>query len=428
MLCDEVGRRYAKYPSRDGDSHVALDSLHYERTTLPRLVIVARHYWPRPGAASVRLQGLTELARERGWQTVVLTAAGPDFHDVAVGPSGETVMPLRGDMSTGVSGRRALDLLAFAFRVLRSSRTLGSVDVVLSDPPPTSGLAALLVARRLGARSVFYLADSWADMVRQRRGLVGGRLATAVTAAENICLRRSDAVVAVTGRLGAAARDAGSRRVVVVENGTDVETFSPDGPKWESPWGDTIPYFLYAGNYGVVHGASVFAKAAEELWKRGFVFGLVFMGYGAERDALENVRARWPATLLLYAPVPPETAAAAFRGARGGLCSVSALQVTLDSRPAKALASLAAGCPLVFAGSGEFADEVRAEGLGLVAPWEPAAVAHLLEAALDQDRSMERSRVLSQYAKDHFDRRGSAGRVVDLLEQMSAPDSRTSRG
>lgn len=428
MLCDEIRGRYAKYPNRDGDLHAVLDSFCCERTALPRLVIVARHYWPRPGAASVRLQGLVEEAQARGWQTMVLTAAGPGFRDVAVGPSGETVIPLRGDTATGVSGRRALHLLAFAFRVWRIARDLGSADVVLADPPPTSGLAALLVARRLEARSVFYLADSWAEMVRERPGLVGGWAATLVTAAENICLRRSDAVVAVTDRLGAMALEAGGRRVVVVQNGTDVATFTPYGPKWDCPWDHTVPYFLYAGNYGVVHGASVFAEAAEQLWEHGYVFGLVFMGYGAERAALEDIRARWPTLLRLVAPVPPGTAAAAFRGAQGGLCSVRALPVTLDSRPAKALASLAAGCPLVFAGASEFADEVRSKGLGLVAPREPAAVAELLLAALNQDRSTDRSGVLAQYAKDHFDRRRAAARVLDLLEQIAELDAPHSQG
>ncbi len=275
---------------------------------------------------------------------------------------------------------------------------------------------------------MFYLADSWADMVRQRRGLLGGLVAGLVTNVENMCLRHSDAVVSVTGRLGLAARDTGSRRVVVAENGTDVEIFTPEGPVWASPWDEEVPYFLYAGNYGVVHGASVFAEAAEQLWQQGHVFGLVFMGYGSEHDTLEGVQKRWPGLCALLEPVPPETAASAFRGAKGGLCSVRTMQVTLDARPAKALASLAAGCPLVYAGSGEFADEVRAEQLGLTAPWDPAAVVQLLRAALTQDRSADRSMVLAQYAKSHFDRRQAAAQVVDLFEQFETPKDIQSRG
>jgi glycosyltransferase involved in cell wall biosynthesis len=376
----------------------------------------------------VRLQGVTAAARDRGWQTIVLTAAGPELGAATVGPSGESIIPLRGDTSTGVSGRRAWHLVLFGFRAWKHARRLGSANVVLADPPPTSGLAALLIARRLRARSVYYLADSWGDMVSQHRSGMGGMLARAVVAAENLCIRRSTAVVAVTNRLGAAARQAGGRAVVLAENGTDVETFSPVGDAWTDPWAGTMPYFLYAGNYGVVHGAPVFAIAAENLWQQGHVFGLVFMGYGSDGAALADVRDRWPELLHLVEPASPETAAAAFRGARGGLCSVSTLQVTQDARPAKALASLAAGCPLVFAGAGDFADEVRANNLGLVAPWDPDAVADLLVAALDQDRSMTRSRSLADYARVHFDRRSAGTRVVDLLEKLRESGDRRDSG
>ena len=111
-----------------------------EGRPLLRLVVIARHYWPRPGAASVRLQGLTEAARDQGWAVVVITTTGQDLPQVSHGPSGETIIRLRGDTSTGMSMRRAVDLVAFASRARIRSRQLGSADIVLCDPPPTLSL------------------------------------------------------------------------------------------------------------------------------------------------------------------------------------------------------------------------------------------------------------------------------------------------
>ncbi|MGS0683830.1 glycosyltransferase [Nakamurella sp. GG22] len=386
------------------------------------MVLIARHYWPRAGAASVRLQGVAEAARGRGWAIIVLTTNEPDQPPSSEGPVGEKIIRLRGDTSTGISGRRAMHLVAFAWRAWLCARQLGRADVVLCDPPPTSGIAALFIARRLRARCVYYLADSWADMVHQKSGRRSGAVSALVRSAENACLRQSDGVMAVTARLASAALSKGARQVAMVENGTDVETFSPEGGAWDSPWPEGKRYFLYAGNFGEVHGASVFVHAADLLWKRGLDFGVVFMGYGSERDALESVRQRWPNELKFVAPAPPHVAAAAFRGAVGGLCSIRPMQVTVDARPAKALASLAAGCPLIFSGIGTFADEVLKQNLGWVAEWSPAAVAEILaEALLQCDRSKKRATELAEYARQHFDRRNSAKLAVDFLEHLVAP-------
>ena len=107
---------------------------------MPALLVVARHYWPAPGAASVRLGSLVGAARDRGWTVDVITGTpGPD-----VDGAGVPVHRVPGDTSTGLSSRRLAELWGFSRATLQVSRLLAPVDVVIADPPPTAGLSGLL--------------------------------------------------------------------------------------------------------------------------------------------------------------------------------------------------------------------------------------------------------------------------------------------
>lgn len=380
---------------------------------MPALLVVARHYWPAPGAASVRLGSLVGAAHDRGWTVDVISGTpGPEVAEPRL-----RVHRVPGDTSTGLNARRLGELWQFSRAVVRVARTLAPIDIVLADPPPTAGLSGLQAARDHAALGVYYYADSWADMVGQSTGSLARTLSPVVRGTEARALRRADVVVAVTERLRSQAADVrdSAADVLLVPNGADLSDFAPDGPQWADPWAGALPYVVYAGNMGVVHGAPVFLDAAEQLWAGGVEFGVAFLGYGVDRAEIQARAAHSGGRCVVLDPQPASVAASAFRGAVAGLASVRPIAVTNDSRPAKAVASIACGCPVLYAGSGEFADTVRTEQLGVAVPYDAPATADGLRSMLAAGRGGWDRGAIAAYALEHFDHGRAMNGLLDTL-------------
>jgi glycosyltransferase involved in cell wall biosynthesis len=326
-----------------------------------------------------------------------------------------------GDTETGVGPVRILRLIIFAVGAWRHVLRIRP-DIVVCDPPPTSALATTGLRK---VRRVYYIADSWADMLAEGGGALARALAALVRPIERLALRNADLVIAVRDNLADTARRAGATTVVTAPYGTDLTTFNPDGDVWMDPWDGGIPYFLYAGNFGVVQGATVFLEAAERVWSTGRRFGVVYMGYGSDLDLISDVASRYPETFRLLPMQDPAVTASAFRGAVAALASMRPIDVTSQTRPAKALAALACGCPVVFAGAGAFAAEVAAGELGLATDWRPEPVAEAMSRLLDEAEQQPtaheaRRRRAAMHAAENFDIARSAARLADRICTNSA--------
>ena len=127
--------------------------------------------YPAPGAASNRLSVLVRAFRARNWHVLVVTRQLPSM---AVGRSTMKKSALTAKASSASTRRPRDGAWARSHGCLRDIRHPGFLtirritpapDVIVADPPPTTGLVAVLLARRLGMRSVYYLADSWNDLV-----------------------------------------------------------------------------------------------------------------------------------------------------------------------------------------------------------------------------------------------------------------------
>jgi glycosyltransferase involved in cell wall biosynthesis len=380
-----------------------------------KIVVVARHYWPSPGAATVRLQALVRAFLARGDQVSVITRGHPE-ESQSSGPLGERLVCIPGDSATGVGLKRVHELVRFSAGARRVIREIAP-DLVIADPPATSALAS---SAHPNAARVYYMADSWSDMLSEGGGRLARVLSSLVRPLERRALRGSDVVIAVRENLADLARQSGARQVITAPYGTDLSVFRFAGPGWSDPWKGDVPYFLYAGNFGVVHGATIFLDAAERMWRNGLRFGLVFMGYGSDLDVIAAFRDRQPNYFHLLPMQEPEVAASAFRGAVAALVSTRPLNVTSQTRPAKALAALACGCPVVFAGDGAFAAEVGSAELGLSAPWSSEPVAAAMESMLthSKDHPAEYAALrhkIAAYAGTNFDISRSAADLVDRI-------------
>ncbi|MBD8011308.1 glycosyltransferase [Microbacterium sp. Re1] len=389
---------------------------------MPSVLLIARHYYPSPGAATNRLSAMVRVFRERGWDVTVVTRQVATHASAAPesGPHGESILRVRGDSSTGVGLRRASELILFPLRALiRAKRLNTEFRLIIADPPPTVGLAALLLRSR-GRRLVYYFADSWRELLAASGGRLGRLLAGPVGKLERGVLRRADVVIAVTHGRAALAESAGGA-AILSPNGVDGAVFTHDAPEVEPfrpPTG--LPYLLYAGNFGEAHGSQIFAQAASRTWATDSRnFALIFMGYGSNQAALEEYAREWPENFFIIPPQTPEVAASAYRQSCGGLASVKPDDNLAHAVSVKALAAVMAGAPLIYVGAGPFVNDVVSGNMGLVASHSAEDVASHFRSLIQEPWSDRERAKLSSAARRLYDNRQLAHTLVDNLMKLA---------
>jgi hypothetical protein len=333
---------------------------------------------------------------------------------------------LRGEERAGATFARGIGLLRFAFEIVRWGRRQKPFDIVISDPPPTAASAAMHVARKHRAAYIYYMSDCWSDSIADIDSAIAKMATPFVRHLEGRVWSGSHLVVTVSDRLLTSAQNGGAQRALVMHNGVDLARFPVDGPTWK-PESD-LPFFVYAGNYGELQGATVFVEAATRLWHDPNVedFALIFIGYGADEAELKQRERAYPGRVILLGQQPPEMVAAAVRGSIGGLSSLRPILANEDARPLKTMTYAAVGCPNIYVGDGDFAAELSQENLGLVSTYSVEGVESILRKALSWNaETIATLRTHARnYARERWDQDANMKQVAaSILEFADSPQA-----
>ena len=358
----------------------------------PLVVLATRIYAPEAAAATFRLGALVRSLARRA-RVRVLTSTPPPALRAPRGtpggtPPGARVTVDRWPVLRDATGyvRGYLPYLSFdlplALRLLAGPRP----DVVVVEPPPTTGAVTrvVLAARSLvGGRIpyVYYAADVWSDATASTGA--PGVVTSLMRTVERFALRGARGVVAVSDGVAERVRALAGQDapVTVVPNGIDTDVFTPDGEVAQEAPGTA--YLVYAGTASEWQGAEVFAEAMRQVVREVPGARLVFLGQGSSWPALRRVADELPDGALELRPlVPPEEAAAWLRGAAAALVSVRPGLGYDFAYPTKVVAALACGTPVVFAGPGPAAEDVRRHRLGAAVEHDAGAVAEAMVRAL----------------------------------------------
>ncbi len=368
-------------------------------------LIVSRVYEPEPSAAAFRLGALTRALDAEGCTTTVLTSRAPGARR-----STKRVRrwPVLRDKSGAVRGYLqylSFDIPAF-FRVLVARRR----DVIVVEPPPTTGAVVRVAAWLRRTPYVYYAADVVSAAIEGAgvpRIVVG-----VVRRLERFALRGAERVLAVSDavREEVIALGADPSTAVVVGTGIDTERFSTDGGRERAPW----PYFVYTGTTSEVHGAGVFIEAFVQLAQANPTARLLLFSSGTETDQLRQMAAPFADRIEFRGIVDAELLAPWIRGAAASLASVRPDAGYDFAFATKALASIACGTPVIYAGVGPMARLIDDNSLGWVTTWDPPAVAEAMAAALNASHTGPDDR-LARWADEHFSLRAVGARAAELV-------------
>src|SRR5690554_5596093 len=126
-----------------------------------RVVIASRIYAPEPAAASFRLAALADALASDGALVTVLTTTVPGANYPPATEVRVRRWPVLRDRAGYVRGY--LQYLSFDVPLLFRLLFLKRPDVVVVEPPPTTGFVVRIVCALRGLPYVYYAADVWSD-------------------------------------------------------------------------------------------------------------------------------------------------------------------------------------------------------------------------------------------------------------------------
>src|SRR5690625_2775070 len=309
------------------------------------VVVATRIFAPEPAAASLRLSALVDALAEAGHRVTVLTTTTPD-RGVYRPPAGVVVKrwPVLRDRDGYVRGY----LQYLSFDVPLALRLLGvrGPDVVVVEPPPTTGLVAAVVTWLRRTPFVYYAADVWSDAVVSAG--MSGVVAKVLRVLERRVLRAARVVLATSAGVAKRVRALGAE-ATEVGNGVDTTVFTPVGSAVDC----SRPYLIYTGTASEVHGADVFTRAMAQVHASRPDARLVVIGQGSDLPEMRRQVAGLPPDTVTFLPrMAPEEVAEWIRGAQAALASVLPGPYAF-AFPSKVYAAAACGTPVVFAGVGD---------------------------------------------------------------------------
>jgi glycosyltransferase involved in cell wall biosynthesis len=410
-----------------------------------RLTILTQYYPPEVGAPQARLAELAAHFSTRGHEVSVLTAMpsypGGRVHDGYGGL-------WRRELRDGVQVMRSyayptqsvalLPRLTSYFSFVSSSAVFGtahlrSADFLLVESPPLFlGLSGIWLSRVTRSRLIFNVSDLWPETAVRlgvvREGGLSHRLASRL---ERYCYSQA---WLVSGQSADIVSHIGDRfphcRTYHLSNGVDSRRFAPHRRTPEARallGGEHGCVALYAGLHGVAQGLDQVLDAAMRLQD---VPGLrfVFCGDGPERAALRRRSAELGLANVSFLDPQPRDVMPAL------VASADIFVVPLRNHipgavPSKIYEAMASGVAIVLAASGEAADIVAGNEVGLAVP--PGDVGALASAVRRLAGSPELRSTLCAHgrraAEARFDRSTIGDRFAGLLEAELAGRAMPSR-
>lgn len=376
-----------------------------------RVTIVSRLFRPEAAAAAYRLGALADELIAQGYEVSVLTTRPPPGEPIDDSGADVRRWPVLRNREGAVRGYLqylSYDIPLF-FRLL-SHRT----DAVVVEPPPTTG-AVSRVACALKRIPYFHYSADVVSTAAEGIG-VNNAVVRALKAVERWVLRGSRAVIAVSEgvRDDLLALGVPNDLITVVGVGVDTSRFeffpaySPHQAK----------KLVYGGTMSELHGADIFVRGFSRVVDRHPDAKLLMIGQGSEVANLRRLASDLaPGRVEFHGPQAPERLRREFATASAALASLKPGCGYDFAFTTKALSSLSAGAPVIYAGVGPMARIIRQNELGWAVDWHEGAVSEAMDEALIATVTAGRRVELSRWVKENHSLRSVAANVVEAIEQ-----------
>lgn len=390
--------------------------------------VVSRIHLPEASAASFRLDAVEKALVAAGQQLRVVTAKLPKEYSV-VEPNYIRRVPVIRDKDGYIKGYvpyMSFDIPAF-FTVLFGKKP----QVILVEPPPTTGFMMRLACGIRRIPYVWYGADVWSDAAESTGA--PKLVVDVVRFMEKTAVRGATACIAVSEGVAERLESFGAKTVEVIPNGADTEVFNqqvtPFTKEELAAYGVSQPYAIYAGTASQWQGAEIFAEAFSDYWKQTQQNQLVFIGRGDSMPKIREIAAELVAYAqqqgVSYQPIlvldsfPPQEAAKWQKGAQVALVSIQPGIGYDFAYPTKVLTALGCGTAVLYSGVGPAIADIQTHELGYTAEFNRPAIVKALQTIFRAQADAKASERRSQWVLNHKSMQETGRKVAQLLMRIA---------
>ncbi len=407
------------------------------------ILFISQYFPPETGAAANRVDELTKRWADAGHDVSVVTSA-PDYPEGEVYDgydnrwhrverrSGVTVHIVRTiPASNAGMGLRALKFIWFMIASLAVGLRAGSSPdtVVATSPQPLTGVSGAVVSTLRRATFVFEVRDLWPETIVAVSDIDSRLVVGTIEIIVKIIYRLADNVVIVSRAFEDEVVAAGvdPEGIWYHPNGVD-PSFVTDQHN-SAPLSDDIAEAVtnrfvvsYVGTIGRAHGLEVVLEAAEELEHDHDDILFLMVGYGAEKDELQQrARERRLSNVRFVGRKPKEMVPSILAATDVSLVHLKPRDLFDLFIPSKIFESMAAGLPIVIGVGGEAERIVVEANAGL--PFEPGDGEELATAIRelynDPDRCQRLGESGHEFVCSEFDWDGIAEEYLNHLVAAS---------
>ena len=380
-----------------------------------RIAIASRIYRPEPSAASLFLGSVADALIQQGHQVEVFTAK-PVATD-SNGSRGERIrtFPVLRDRSGYVRGYAqymSFDL-PLAFRLLFAPRPA----VVFVEPPPTTGAIVRVVCALRRIPYVYDAADIWSDAARHATS--SKLVLQALRTMETFALNGASALVTISQGVVDRARALGVRAPISITGfGADTSVFRYSAAPIQR-------VFIYAGTYTQLHGAEILIEAFAQFCETHPGYRLLFIGNGAGQDEMRDQAKRLGVNeaLEFRDSVPSEDLQPLLASSVASLATLHPERGYAYAFTSKIYSSLAAGCPVIFSGTGpteEFMENAaRRVPVGASARYDASSIAQAMRNASDHPLTPAERLRLAEWAAAEHSMQSVAREVAEVITETA---------
>lgn len=324
--------------------------------------------------------------------------------------------------------RRTLDYLSFMLSSFVAALLVRQVDLVVGTSPQFFTVCtACTIGQLKRVPWVFELRDMWPDSIKAVGALKKNHMLAVLNKLELFLYRNATLIIALTYSFKESLVDRGitAKKIHVVTNGVDTERFYPRNKDQElrNELGLQDRFVAgYIGTHGLAHGLDTILNGAKLLnnLPGDLRFCIIFLGDGAAKSSLQRrVRIEGIQNIVFMDTVSKEQVTRYW-----ALLDVAIIHLKSDPLfktviPSKLFECMGMGLPVLHGVSGESADIVEREDVGIVfEPGNSEDFVSSLQRLADNPDLRARLKCNGLAAARKFDRSVLAIQMLGLLESL----------
>ncbi|WLT31314.1 glycosyltransferase family 4 protein [Geothrix sp. PMB-07] len=322
---------------------------------------------------------------------------------------------------------RILDYVSFMISSTLAAMLVRQADLVIGTSPQFfTACAAYLVGRLKGIPFIFELRDLWPESIKAVGAMKDSWIIRCLEHIELFLYQRADAVISVTNsfKQNLIGRGIDGHKIHVVTNGVDLSRFAPlpkDAALAEELGLKDCFVGGYIGTHGMAHGLETLLDSAEIFQKENRMdIHILLLGDGAcKADLKAKAKERGLTSVIFIDSVPKAEVVRYWSLLDISIIHLRDTDLFSSVIPSKMFESMGMGIPLVHGVSGESAEIVEREGVGLVFHSGDAQALHDALVILKNDSErfkMLRNRCLE--AAVNYDRAALAAKMLRVIEAI----------